>query len=236
MSLILPQRGRLRQAGGITVTNTDSQFGGSDAEPSFNFTGVSLGTAASDRIIVVVCHMIDATTTSGTNTFTSVTVGSDSLTEAVQIESDNGNQPVAVGIYYKAIATGTTATITVGFDIPGTTIDHAHGIGVYAIYGAASSTPESTASNSATASVDLSCSLTNSVGAAMIAGSVYYDTAEIDSGWSVNVTEDYDDITTSGCQSGASSIATAINQSITATANLTSGTANTHAVVAASWI
>lgn len=90
------------------------------ATPSFS---VGLGTAAASRIIVV-----GVVGESAAATINSVTLDGNAMTEAIQGDL-SGN---TAGIFYRAVPTGTTATVAVTFSAS----KNRSGVAVWAMYGA----------------------------------------------------------------------------------------------------
>lgn len=115
----------------------------SDNKTAYTFTNQSIGSADTDRIVAVFVY---APAVSGD--FASVTIGGNAATKAISV-FDGVN--IAIGIYYLAVPTGTTATITV------TCSDEAArcAIGVYRIIKGHSSDPVFTASVDGGGSIDL---------------------------------------------------------------------------------
>lgn len=75
---------------------------------SYTFTDASIGTAASDRIVCVVVAYRSA----GNVTVSSVTIGGNAATAAAECQNFSTNTGFC-GIYYLAVASGTTANIVV---------------------------------------------------------------------------------------------------------------------------
>lgn len=104
---------------------------------SYNFASRSIGTAASNRRVLVGV----AGRKGGTSpTVTAVTVGGVSATELVQAENESAN---VVAFFMAAVPTGTTATIAVTLDAQSDRL----GVSVWAIYDLASDTPTDTATD-----------------------------------------------------------------------------------------
>jgi len=86
----------------ISFTDTASNTTNTDA---YTFTGQSIGSAASNRIVVVSVYLIGVSSTK------TVTIGGIAATEAVTNYYSTPN--TFLGIYYAAVPTGTTATVFV---------------------------------------------------------------------------------------------------------------------------
>jgi hypothetical protein len=187
---------------------------------TFTFTGASIGTAAASRLVVVVVHAGD------TASISSVTIDGNAADLVIQ-EAQTGSPPV-VGIYQRAIATGTTADIVVTLADPAV---HCF-IDVYTITGLRSTTAIDSDKTNTTGAGASSVTLTTEVNAVVIAAVEYY-TADVTSSWSGGVTENSDEAYSaeSGAGSGASGVATGTSISPSVTP---SGSAD-RAFVAAAW-
>jgi len=122
-----------RFGGGITGGLVDLQESTSNTPP-WTFSTVAIGTAAANRVVVVGVVAYDA----GANQITSVTIGGNAATKAIDTSTAGaiGTARVA-GIYYLVVAAGATATIVVNaLNSPAVSA----AIAVWAIY-PASSTP-----------------------------------------------------------------------------------------------
>jgi len=108
-------------------------------QSSYTFTSANLGTATSDRVILV-CPF----GSSGSNhSINSVTLGGNAMTSVVSVSGVQ--QPT--GIYRISVPSGTTANIVVSFSITTTRC----GIAMYSLTGYGTVTNYDTASNSTTA-------------------------------------------------------------------------------------
>jgi hypothetical protein len=124
------------------VSKTDNTFSSTRNQSSYSFSSQSIGTAATGRIIVV-----GASTAGGSTlapAITSVTIAGNAAAEAIQVATGIVSGNVARGgLYALQVNTGTTATIVVTFS---GNVSRC-GIGVWAIYGAGSTTAVDTASD-----------------------------------------------------------------------------------------
>lgn len=111
---------------------------------TYNFTSVTLGTAASDRYIFVVCHF---TSSSGASrSISSASIGGVSAAIAISASTDGLSTEIGCGVFSAAVPTGTTGTISVTLDSTGGSCQ----IGVYRVTGLGSQTAVATNSNSGT--------------------------------------------------------------------------------------
>jgi len=106
---------------------------------SYNFASSDIGDAAADRYIVVTVH--GRTGSSGTYTFNTCTVGGASCTRVLNISgvTANGNI-IAMFVTDNPFTAGTTATIAVSTNVA--ILNCA--VGVFAVYGLVSKTPNAT--------------------------------------------------------------------------------------------
>lgn len=104
---------------------------------TFTFTNFAIGSAASDRIIVVCAG---ARSGNSQIAFSSVTIGGNAATKAVDEIATEENFNAIAGIFYLAVPSGTTATIVVTFaaSVQGVGID------VFSLKGLGSATPSAT--------------------------------------------------------------------------------------------
>ena len=125
--------------GPIVITNTANAVSGTDGT-SITFSAQSFGTAADDRHMIV-CYAGTQTTGDG-STITSMTIGGVSATSVVTIDSltGGGGAHVMTAIWIAAVPTGTTGDVVINFS---TTFLN-HGISIFSMTGAASSTASST--------------------------------------------------------------------------------------------
>jgi hypothetical protein len=132
-----------------TVVFTDSSVN-TGAATTYTYNTQAFGTAAADRKIVVTsCSFDDATSFSAP----SATIGGVAATKLV--ESATTGQPYYCSAWIANVPTGTTGTVAVTHS---ESIAFSNGIGVWAVYGAQSSTPVDTDpdnTQTAGASVDL---------------------------------------------------------------------------------
>jgi hypothetical protein len=103
--------------------------------PAYTFSNVDIGTASSDRLVVVACHATGNTSAPNIN-LTSMTLGGSSMTNAAALAEDTAS----VDLYYLTVTSGTTATIVATY--PQT--KRRCTIAVYTITGLNSSTPSDT--------------------------------------------------------------------------------------------
>lgn len=136
---LLMARAGVVPAGNVTVTYIGETVTGVDGT-TFSFTGVNIGTAASDRIVVAVFHASGGTTGA---TITSLTCSAGTLDTAVS--GVNAFQNAA--ITYIQIASGTTADFSVTYS--GT--KNRANLHVYTLTGWTTSTPLTTDSDAASA-------------------------------------------------------------------------------------
>lgn len=131
----------LKSAGTVTRTFQARTATTTDLT-EYTYSGAAIGTAASDRKVVV--GILGRSTNPSTRTISSVTVAGVSATQAVYVSNTIGN----VSAFYVAdVPTGTTGDVVVTWN---DTMQNST-IGVYAMYGAASSTPHDTATDIASA-------------------------------------------------------------------------------------
>lgn len=121
----------------VSYRTQASQGSGSS---SYNFTNQDIGTAASDRYVIVA---IGNGFTGGPRTVSAVTVGGISATQVVSVSGSTTN----ACLWIAAVPTGTTATIAITLS---GTVGQGIGIAVWAAYGLSSGT--ASASGSSTAS------------------------------------------------------------------------------------
>ena len=96
----------------ITITYIGNTSDGTN-QTTYTFTGVSIGTASSDRVVIV-APFGRANTTSSMS-ISSITVGGNTPTTNVAQTSGGGSTSSAQGIYSINVPSGTTATIAVTF-------------------------------------------------------------------------------------------------------------------------
>lgn len=139
------------------------------------FQGVSIGTAAADRIVAVVVSGQEAA-----RTISSVSIGGNAATNAVSITTTTG----PIGIWYLAVPSGTTANIFPTFS--GACVNAS--LIVYAIYGS-SGAPTDNASN--TSDPYSTTALAISASGVAIGGAHAFSTSTY--GWT-GLTEDVDEV------------------------------------------
>ncbi len=141
---------------------------------TYTFAGVSIGTAAADRYVVVAAH-----TDCGAASPTVVTIGG---INATLLEANDG-----VGLFMALVPTGTTASIVVTFSA---TCARA-AIGVWSVTGLSRATPINSSKASGTG-VTASTGVSASHGGCVIAASTHSGGTGIS--WSGGVTERYDSV------------------------------------------
>lgn len=114
---------------------------------TYTFNNVAIGTAASDRIVVVGVSAEDGATVFNTS---SMTIGGNAATE--RVDTAAASTTFTTSIYNLLVTSGTTATVAVTM----TEAVEALNICVWAVYGLASAVPLSTDSFSGTGSATLS--------------------------------------------------------------------------------
>jgi hypothetical protein len=107
--------------------------------PAYTFSNVDIGTASSDRLVVVACHATGNTGALNIN-LTSMTLGGSSMTNAAAFAEDTAS----VDLYYLTVTSGTTATIVATYPNQKRRCT----IAVYTITGLNSSTPSDTGTSS----------------------------------------------------------------------------------------
>jgi hypothetical protein len=120
--------------GPASVTYITSRADTSNAA-TYTFTASNIGAEAADRIVVVTAG---TETTGGATVISSITIGGNTATEAVQYGVLNRT---VAGIFYLEVPTGTTADIVVNFSSASC---QRCVIGIWNINGASSSTPYDT--------------------------------------------------------------------------------------------
>lgn len=202
-------------------TQVNIQYIGTTADvnnlTTYTFAGTSIGTAATDRVIVVgVIGAIGAT-----RNISTVTIDGNATTQIAQAGS--GGDSALSGLYWRAVPSGTTASIVVNFD--GGMARAA--IAVWAVYGANTTSPVADfASDSDTTGLTLTSQIDIPNGGAAIAISNISGTTVTGGAWT-GVNEDFDDQieTTSFRYSGAhqNSISQQTNRSVDITWSAASG-------------
>lgn len=138
-------------AGGIltppVLTYIGRVSGTSDAT-SYTFSGTSIGTAASDRLVIA-CPK--STAGSASRELSSVTIDGNSMTEIVKAMSSGGS-PATTGIYQLVFPSGTTAEFIVNF----TASVQQCCLDIYTLTGYQSSTPTDFDSGSSSGATTIS--------------------------------------------------------------------------------
>lgn len=211
---------RFAAAGGgaATVDYVANYTSASDAA-TYTFTAADIGTADSDRTVVVA--VASTRFANPATVISSVTVGGLSATELIQFNNTPGDTGV-VGLYAIDIAAGTSADIIVTFSGSGSRC----GIGVYRCTGI-STTPNDTASTGASGGSE---SVAATTGGAVIG--VAHVAANAGFTWS-GLTEMYDARIAS--ENGAHTGASLEVPSATTVSASWSGSTNTPATAYAAW-
>lgn len=190
---------------------------------TYSFTGVSIGSAVSNRLVVVAANPNGSSVTS----ISSMTIGGVSATLAVQTQTDNG----VSSIWFAVVPTGTTATIALTCNAAASRCR----IAVYRVVDASNTTLPYSTNSSAAASV-----LSRSVEVQTITGCVVVAASAVEGGggtnWSSGVTENNDAATGVSTRNFAVASADVVSGgalSITATAS--AGVTRNIALTAASF-
>jgi hypothetical protein len=153
---------------------------------SFSEIGVSIGTAAADRLVVVTVAALNVVSVDG---FDSVTIGGVAATLAIESTRTTGVGESFCSIYWANVPTGTTATIDFVF----TGDDIYADVEVYRVVGADTVTPVTDTGTGSVASGNISDSVT--IGDDSVTFSVTQDGANTGAAgttvWT-NITEDRD--------------------------------------------
>lgn len=159
------------------VTNSDS---GSVTTSTVTFTGVSIGTATADRLVIVVANAVGVP---ASGAYSSILIGNVTATIATQ-----KCQPPLSGIAYLNVASGTTADIKVTANQTASDIE----IGVYWLSGYVSSTPENSTASGAVSGSAVNLSFTPSATAVLVYSTVEQGTIAMSVSWNVagTVTQD----------------------------------------------
>jgi len=160
-------------------------FAGTTA--TVTLSSVNIGTASSDRLVVVFCSIRRASVPA--RTISSVAINSTTATTVVS-GSQNGTRGVACGIYTLLVTSGTTATIDV--TASGTYSDGV--ISVYTLTGLSSNTAFHSASNGNTTKSALSMSLNVPSAGIVIGGWGGCDGSNAGVTWTNIATEDVDSV------------------------------------------
>jgi len=131
-------------SGGPTASYTyNATYQDTSNLTTYTFTSSSVGTAAADRLVVVLIHARGGSDQAINN----VTIGGGGATLHLNASSGFNN----FGMASYALTTGTTATISVNFVGSRSRCQ----IGVYSLYGLGSSTPSDTVSGSTASSISI---------------------------------------------------------------------------------
>jgi hypothetical protein len=214
----MPMGGMVGRNRDATVTYAGITNSSDLSEPSLT---VPIGTASSDRYVVVI--MFHDNGTLGLGTIGSITVGGIACTKVVQTANLN-NTAAAIFVTNSPVTTGTTATLV----NTGGLAESALGFATYAVYGI-----NPTASASSTVSTDdPSTTIDVPAGGVIIAGSVN-DTDSNACTWT-GVTEDFDSAFVSGVKASGGYFTTETPVTgRTVTANWS--TSSSDKLVAAAW-
>lgn len=215
-----------------TVTPPSYAHTASDADTSNNtaytFSGLSIGTAATGRVITVV---VSGSADQTSSDFGTVTIDGNSMTQIATKRAAATGPTAAVGMYRYTLATGTTATFVVNSS--GAKFNNCS-IEVYAMYDLTSSVPVDSDTASATSSSSaISATLTTTANDIVIAGVMCYSQS-LTFTWSGGATEDNEEAwgAEPGTSSSASGIATGASTAYAATP---SGTATGMAWIGAAF-
>lgn len=184
------------------------------------FSGVNIGAAASNRIVIVT---VGASKSSGTwsGTIASVTINGNAATQANAVS----NSASTNGVYYLNVPSGTTATIVV--NLPSGADSNGIAIGIYRAVGLASATPTATATATASGAVGASLTIpSNGYGV----GSAHHGSIAQAYSWT-NLTGDYTG--NPGAEGTGSSASSATAGAATRTATPASESAGATIVLAA---
>lgn len=121
--------------GGPTLNFIGTSDNGTNAS-TFTFSNVDIGTASSDRLVVIASHATGGASAGNDASISSLTVGGTSMTKATSQFDDNAS----CDLYYLTVTSGTTATVVATYDKQKGRCT----IGVYTITGLSSTTPSDT--------------------------------------------------------------------------------------------
>lgn len=127
--------------GAATITATDNAVDTSDAS-TYTFTNRAIGTALTNRLIIVGVHGVNVT---AARTISSLTIGGAGATQVAFSQTSGSGVFFDVGIYALRVDAGTTASIVVNWSAA----QLRTGIGVWAANGVNSATATATASSAA---------------------------------------------------------------------------------------
>lgn len=206
-----------RPVSGAYITNAVS----SSNLASYTFSGLSIGSASADRLVVVIAAGLKSLVAV---TSTSCTIGGVAATSIVATAAPGGSG-IALGMYQLLVPTGTTANVVVGFS---TTMDRGC-VAVYTLSSYLSAVPIGTSKNEGTANPSTSIQVATQ-GGFTIAGGYNINNGNIT--WAGGLTENFDVAVEASDQFSGASLAnvngTSFSLSITG-----AGTVNNH--VAATW-
>tara|TARA_R110002126_G_scaffold55235_1_gene148676 strand:+ start:247 stop:1356 length:1110 start_codon:yes stop_codon:yes gene_type:complete len=184
----------------------------------YTFSSQALGTAASDRLIVVSSDNYDGTTSG-------ITVAGVAATAVIQASGTNSR----AGLWQAAVPSGTTGDIVVTLGAGNDRL----GIGVWAIYGAANSSANDTATDE-DSSDPLTVSMDCPANGVMICAAAAHTTGTKGYSWT-NLTENFDAVIKAATQhTGASALFETAQSGLTITCDPASNT-NGGCMAAASW-
>lgn len=216
---MLGQRMMMAAAGIVpaTVSLTANTFDAVD-RTVYTFSSQALGTAAANRqIVVVTCSANEG---AGARTVSSLTVAGQSASSIITQAGTGGNTP-HIALLIATVTSGTTGDVVVTWS--GATLRC--GIGVYAVYGAASVASD-TASAEGSGTPTLALTTTVQAGGVLIGGYMGAGNNVGTVTWA-NLTEKYDEVIegNGGLQSGAADAFAALQTdlAVTATPSLTHG-------------
>jgi len=176
--------GKPAAGGGPKVVTYQTQTSGTTST-NYTFSSQAIGTATSDRIVIVAVHLLNTGATGS-----SMTVGGISATRQVRSQRGTGTSE----IWTAAVPTGTTATIVVN----GSAASDRCGIIVWTATGLLSGTAVGTGTNTSSSSPHATAAFATSNGGFVIMtscdnGSPTY-TESVSGGGTPAITEDYDGI------------------------------------------
>jgi len=171
-------------SGGVASVTFTAAAASTTDTTSYSFTSHNIGTASTDRYIVVAVSI--NVSSSGARDVSTVTVGGTSCTKLADM-SFNGNElECSIWVTNAAIASGSTATVAV--TTSGTTT--ACGIGTYAVSGL--TTDPTVTFTSVTAANNTNASLSVTAGGVAIMACCGYDNAGTFACAATGLTEAYD--------------------------------------------
>ena len=211
------------------VTPPAIVFGGTGVDTSnlttYSIAGVSIGTATADRYVVAA---IGGTTSAGTRTISSCTIGGVSATFVGRI---NVTASCSLEFWIAAVPTGTTATIAPTWSAGMLNC----GVATWALTGLTSSTPVSTATDSTPTTNAEDVNLTTTIGDVIVGATLSANATNRTFTW-VGVTEDADfTVETGVCTMGGGSFTTVSSESPRTINSTRSGSSTDMLTISANW-